>query len=572
MIEVSRGLQLYDLDDATRRTISFSAPTLQGALDNVIRAFYTRVCDCASHGHDLSEPGATRAQRQLQEHWNRMLVETLDEAYGESARAVGRAWQALGVDADALVAGYHAALETMSEHVLHGNRFRPARQARAVAGVQAIMMLDMDLALAAYTSGESARESARGDERGLDRFGDRLMDSAIDISISVNRTSIANSHLLKSVRDLEERTQSISSAVEETVNGIASIGESTRAANSLTQDTHDAAQNGERVVGQAAETVGGLSSKVDNAAAKIETLAQESQNIGDIVQTIDDIADQTNLLALNATIEAARAGEAGKGFAVVANEVKNLAKQTGKATEEIRQRIGALVSEMNDVTAAMRDAKSASDNGQQAMGDVRDAMQGILGKASDMATRVNEIASVLEQQEAAAQDISAKVSEIAQHSEENVKDISQVEQGMTEEERLIAGQLELFQEVDVPDKVLRLAKADHVIWKKRLVNKLMGQESLSTAELNDEHACRLGKWYDGPDSKPYRHHPAYAQMAEPHREVHQLGIECARAIDKGDRDTALQLLARMENPSQRLLSLLDQLMGQANAGDTARAA
>ncbi len=257
---------------------------------------------------------------------------------------------------------------------------------------------------------------------------------------------------------------------------------------------------------------------------------------------------------------------------MVANEVKNLAKQTGQATEEIRQRIGSLVTEMNDVTTAMREAKTASDNGEQAMGEVREAMQGILAKASDTAARINEIASVLEQQEAAAQDISTKVGEIAQHSEENVQDITEVEKGMTEEEHLIADQLELFREADVPDKVLRLAKADHIIWKKRLVNKLMGHESLSVEELHDEHACRLGQWYDGPESEPYRHHAAYRQLAEPHSEVHQLGIACAQAIDRGDHSRALELLENMEAPSQRLLSLLDQLMGQAETSSKARAA
>jgi methyl-accepting chemotaxis protein len=574
MMAVSRGLGLYGLDDARRRTIRHCAPTLQGALDAASRAFYSRVRACAATDRPLREPDASHACHALRDHWQRMLSGPLDESYGESARAVGRRWRELGVRGDVVMAGYDAALETMCATVLHGHRFRPAQQARDVAAIQAVMMLDMDLATSVYAGGEGAFPSApeNGPDGRLEQHGVQLMDSAVDISISVNRTSIANSHLLKSVRDLEERTQSISSAIEETVNGIASIGESTRAANSLTQETHDAAQNGERVVGQAAATVGGLSSKVDDAAAKIETLAQESQNIGDIVQTIEDIAGQTNLLALNATIEAARAGEAGKGFAVVANEVKNLAKQTSKATEEIRQRIGSLVGDMNDVTAAMREAKAASDDGERAMGDVRDAMQGILDKASNTAARISEIAGVLEQQEVAAQDISTKVGEIAQHAEENVAEITEVGNGMTEAERLIAGQLQVFQNADVPDKVLRLAKADHVIWKKRLLNKLMGHETLSVAELNDAHACRLGQWYDGPASAPYRHHPAYRQIAEPHHEVHRLGIACARAIDRGDRDSALQYLEQMEAPSQRLLGLLDQLIGQADEAAPARAA
>src|SRR6202042_866320 len=74
----------------------------------------------------------------------------------------------------------------------------------------------------------------------------------------------------------------------------------------------------------------------------MKKLGESSREIGNVIKVITSIAQQTNLLALNATIEAARAGEAGKGFAVVANEVKELAKQTAKATEEISQKIEAI--------------------------------------------------------------------------------------------------------------------------------------------------------------------------------------------------------------------------------------
>ena len=124
----------------------------------------------------------------------------------------------------------------------------------------------------------------------------------------------------------------------------------------------------------------------------VAKLGESSGSIGSVVKAIASIAEQTNLLALNATIEAARAGEAGKGFAVVANAVKELAKQTAKATEEIAQRIGNI---QQDISAAV-----------STIGQVGT----IINRISGLQTG---IASAVEAQTAATRDIGRNISEAA---------------------------------------------------------------------------------------------------------------------------------------------------------------
>ena len=173
------------------------------------------------------------------------------------------------------------------------------------------------------------------------------------------------------------------------------------AAEELTHSITEINQRISRSSDMASRAVG----EVERTNSTVEGLAAAAQKIGDVVQLIQDIASQTNLLALNATIEAARAGEAGKGFAVVASEVKHLANQTAKATE--------------DISAQIAEMQAVSGNAVTAIRAIGEIMVGIN-------ETVTGIAAAAEEQGAATQEISRNVQQAAQGTHEVSSNIAGV--------------------------------------------------------------------------------------------------------------------------------------------------
>ena len=220
--------------------------------------------------------------------------------------------------------------------------------------------------------------------------------------------------LASSAEELSSTAQQMSSTSEETT---AQANVATSAAEQVSQNVVTVATSAEEMSASAMEiaksaseaaTVANEAVQVANDTSEtVNKLGESSVEIGNVIKVITSIAQQTNLLALNATIEAARAGEAGKGFAVVANEVKELAKQTATATEDIGQKIETIQKTTNGAVDA-------------------------IGRIGEIINRINDIqntiASAVEEQTATTNEIARSANEAATGSNEIAKNIANVSQ------------------------------------------------------------------------------------------------------------------------------------------------
>jgi methyl-accepting chemotaxis protein len=204
--------------------------------------------------------------------------------------------------------------------------------------------------------------------------------------------------------ETSKQATAVAAASEEATTNVQTVASATEELSSSIQEISRQVQDAHTISGRAVEEANRTNQTVDS-------LAQDAQKIGQVVDLIKDIAEQTNLLALNATIEAARAGEAGKGFAVVASEVKSLANQTAKATDDIAAQIGSM--------------QSTTGTAVQAIQEITRTIQSI----SETATA---IAGSVEEQLAATQEIARNVQEASTGTQEVSANITGVEQAASE--------------------------------------------------------------------------------------------------------------------------------------------
>ncbi len=324
-----------------------------------------------------------------------------------------------------------------------------------------------------------------------------LLDTLKSQSVGLNNLG---KELQKIVKEMKEGAQEIDLAAQTVASSSTQAAENLTTVASATSELNAATSEIAQSVAETAQSANEASEEAVATNELMQRLGEESKKIHHIIGVINSIAEQTNLLALNATIEAARAGEAGKGFAVVANEVKELAKQTSQATDEITSIITSLTQGIGDAVSAVEKITGSVNKVNDLANTIASATEEQTATVSEIDVSITQGADSVKALEREAKTLADRSNDFVRFSgrimlaEEALIDIGKQLESLTSMYYVNQKAVEEAGNFASPKVKLMVSTLAHFKWLENFRLSIMKRKAPDVE--TDYHKCMLGKWLD----------------------------------------------------------------------------
>lgn len=512
----------------------------------IVDQFYSSIT-AVDHLRDIINQYSSieRLRITMEQYLDQFLAAELNEDYVKTRIIIGQVHSRISLTAEHFITAHHMLIQIMTSIIMKNFKGQYNRMMDTVLSIQKLAAFDQQLIVEVYME-------------------ETFKSFLFGISDTLNYTTQLDTskQLMHEMDNMNVESHSVSSAAEEVNASILEVSNQFINVAEGTEDATQSASESKKIVHETLENIEQVGRVYNEVVMQVDKLNQEIEKTHHIVEVIGQITDQTNLLALNASIEAARAGEHGKGFAVVANEVRKLAEHTKEQTELISKNMEGLQHVANIVTSRMSNTEDLIKKSVESSKVADTALNSIVSVMQDISESTSQIAAMSEEQTSAVDEIAQRNSTILELSNSSKTVAKQTAQVIFE----LSNQMEEFRNIFFATNIrlttkdiIQVAKTDHLLWKWKIYNMLLGLGELKSEQISTHKTCKLGKWYysDLPDK--VKELPAFKQLEEPHIAVHHYSKQAAIYYEQGEKIAAQEAFEEVQKSSNIVISLLTEL-------------
>ncbi len=543
---VSERLLFMGVTQETIAHVQEVLPILLPHKEEIVDRFYRHIMN-VDHFKQMITKHSTvdRLRNTMDNYVDQLLHANVDMDYIRTRIIVGQVHSRIHLTAEHFIAAHHLLIQNMTTILMEKLHHQPTKMINSVLGIGKLAAFDQQLIVEVYM------------EETFKSFLFDVSDVLNDLT-KLDTTKMLIAEMDKVVNG----SQNITAATEEMSASVMEVADQSIKVAENTEEAVDSAAESKDIINKALEDIQEVGNVYTGVIRQVDQLNHEIEQTQSVIKVIREVTDQTNLLALNASIEAARSGEYGKGFAVVAEEVRKLAEHTKTQTIQITGNLESLQRVSRQVTRQIRDTENLVNRSVAEAQNADEALERIVSTMQTINESTSQIATMTEEQTSAIMDIA--------HRNSEMHDLGLISQDVARGTANVIYDLSMqmdeyrrtFFETNIrlnSKDIIKVAKTDHLLWKWRVYNVLLGLDDVDTQNAANYETCRLGLWYYGDLSHELKNQPTFRQLEEPHKAVHYFAKQAVQSFEQGNLSEAENAFKHLQRASDQVIALLSEL-------------